>query len=356
MTLGFSRRMFACLTFDQRVETWLMCHVLAFEHFGGVVETIVPDNLKSAVIRCAFGVDDNDDAALNRSYRELARYYGFTIDPTPPRSPEKKGKVESDVKYVKRNFFTPRDLDELGLVRVRTDLIRWLTEIADLRVHGTTRERPIDRFEREEKAALEPLPPVRFELVTWKTAKVHGDSHVLFDKRLYSVPFEFLDQKVWVRATASTVAIYVNEKRVATHSRKSSGYRSTNEEHLPEHRRPWRHRSRSYWEQRAREIGDEAGRLVEAIFQSEGVASKLRVAQSIVTHLEKVPEDRANAASRRALHFGNLTYAGIKDILRQQLDLQPLPGTQRKSGVLEHPRFSRAPTDPILRHVKEAIQ
>ena len=93
MTLGFSRRMFACLTFDQKIETWLLCHILAFQRFGGAPETIVPDNLKSAVIRCAFGVDDNDDDALNRSYRELARYYGFTIDPAPPRAPEKKGKV-----------------------------------------------------------------------------------------------------------------------------------------------------------------------------------------------------------------------------------------------------------------------
>lgn len=87
MTLGFSRRPFAWLTFDQKVETWLICHILAFEYFGGVPETIVPDNLKSAVIRCAFGVDDNDDAALNRIYHELARYYDFTVDPTPPRAP-----------------------------------------------------------------------------------------------------------------------------------------------------------------------------------------------------------------------------------------------------------------------------
>ena len=258
------------------------------------------------------------------------------------------------MKYVKRNFFVPRDLDELGPDGIRTQLEYWLTEIADVRVHGTTRERPIDRFEREEKGALKPLPPVRFELVTWHKAKVHADSHVSFDKRSYSTPFELLGKKVWIRATATTVAIYANEERVATHSRKSAGHRSTNEEHLPECRRPWRHRSRGHWEEQARKIGDDAGRLVEAVFESEDVASKLRVALSIVTHLKKFPQERANAASRRALHFGNLKYGGIKDILRQGLDFEPLPGTERKSGVLEHPRFSRSPTDPIHRHVKEA--
>ncbi len=354
MTLGFSRRPFACLTFDQKVETWLICHILAFEYFGGVPETIVPDNLKSAVIRCAFGVDDNDDAALNRSYRELARYYSFTIDPTPPRAPKKKGKVESDVKYVKRNFFLPRDLDEMGPDRVRTELAQWLSEIADVRVHGATRERPIDRFDREEKDALKVLPPVRFELVVWKKAKVHPDTHVAFDKRMYSVPFELLGQTVWIRATPTTVAIYAHDERVATHSRKSKGHRSTNEGHLPERRANWRHRSREFWEERACKIGADAGRLVASVFGSEDVASKLRVAQSIVTHLEQFPIDRANAASRRALHFSNLTYRGIRDVLRQGLDYEPLPGTKQKNGVLEHPRFSRSPTDPINRHVKEA--
>jgi transposase len=99
MTLGFSRHMYGDLVFDQRIETRLRMHVAAFDAFRGVV---VPDNLKSAVVRAAFGVDD--DVILNRSYLELARHYGFQIDPTPPRSPQKKGKVESSVKYVKPTF------------------------------------------------------------------------------------------------------------------------------------------------------------------------------------------------------------------------------------------------------------
>lgn len=140
MTLGFSRRTFADIVYDQKIETWLSLHVAAFEHFGGVPEVIVPDNLKSAVIRCAFGVDV--DPVLNRSYRELARFYGFQIDPTPPRSPEKKGKVERDVRYLKGNFFAT--WESVDLPTDRKALWRWLAEVADLRIHGTTRRRPID--------------------------------------------------------------------------------------------------------------------------------------------------------------------------------------------------------------------
>lgn len=98
MVLGYSRHLFARVVFDQRVETWLGLHAEAFAALGGVVETVVPDNLKAAVVRAAFRADDT--AALNRSYRELARYYGFKIDPTPPYAPQKKGKVESAVKYL----------------------------------------------------------------------------------------------------------------------------------------------------------------------------------------------------------------------------------------------------------------
>jgi len=77
MTLGHSRHLFAQITFDQKVETWLQLHVNAYQFFGGVPRTLVPDNLKAAVIRAAYGVERR--AVLNRSYRELARHYDFII-------------------------------------------------------------------------------------------------------------------------------------------------------------------------------------------------------------------------------------------------------------------------------------
>ena len=82
MVLGHSRHQFARVVFDQRSETWLRLHALAFGFFGGVPATIVPDNLKAAVVRCAFGL--GEDPGLHRSYVELARFYGFKVDPAPP--------------------------------------------------------------------------------------------------------------------------------------------------------------------------------------------------------------------------------------------------------------------------------
>ncbi len=353
MTLGFSRRQFAHITYDQRVETWIYCHILAFEHFGGVPAVIVPDNLKAAVVRCAFA-PDRDENSLHRSYLELARFYGFLVDPTPPRSPEKKGKVEAAVKYVKSSFVAPRDLDAIGVDGVGAELRSWLQKVSDVRIHGTTRERPIDLFEREERAALKPLPPVRFEIVVWKRAKVHPDSHVVFERRLYSVPFRLIGQTVEIKAKGSSIAIYANDERVATHSTRDPGTHSTIEGHLPAERAPWRHRSHSYWQDRARALGSDVGKLVETIFAGQVGMSKLRVVQAIVTHLEPFPQERRSAACRRALEFGNHTYQGIKQILLKGLDREPLPSQQQlKFGELDKPRFSRSPSEFALSNRKE---
>ena len=339
MVLAWSRHQVVRVVFDQRIETWLQLHVEAFAELGGVPETIVPDNLKAAVVRAAFSVDDQSE--LNRSYRELARHYGFKVDPTPPYDAPKKGKVEAGVKYVKGNFFVGRK--ESDVEEVRRELRRWVYEIAGVREHGTTRQQPLEQFEAIERSALLPLPRTPWEPVVWRRAKVHRDTHIALDKRLYSVPWKHLGQRVWVRASAHTVAIYADDERVATHDRRGPGYRSTVEGHLPDHRGDLRHRSRTYWEARADVLGQEVGCYVRAIFDSDDVLSQLRAVQAVVTHLETFPVERARAACRRAEHFGSYGYAVLKNILRRGLDLEPLPSESPARLSLPSPRFARSP-------------
>jgi len=343
MTLGYSRHMVARIVFDQKVDTWLRIHIECFEELGGVPGTLVPDNLKAAVVKCAFGVDG--ETSLNRSYRELARHYDFVIDPTPPRSPKKKGKVESAVRYVKSNYFkahAPEDIRD-----AKRGLLRWLTEVAGKRRHGTTGKQPAEAFELEEKAHLRPLPTTRLELVAWQRAKVHPDCHVVFRREFYSVPWQLVGEHVELRVTRSVVTAYHNDEHVCVHDRVKPGQRSTNEAHLPDQRSSLRHRSRSHWESLAYAIGEPVGDYVRAIFDSDDVLSKLRRVQAVVTHLQSFPVHRARAACVRALHYQNFTYAGLKDILRRGLDLTPLPGGGNK--LAEHwsqkPRFSRVPTN-----------
>lgn len=348
MTLGYSRHLFARVVFDQRTETWLRLHIDAFHWFGGVPHVIVPDNLKAAVIRAAFGIDE--PAALNRSYRELARHFGFRVDPTPPRAPEKKGKVENSVRYVKTSFFRPR-AGELDATTVASALDRWVREIAGTRRHGTTHRRPLEVFEQEERAELLPLPAARFEWVIWKEATVHPDTHVLLDKRFYSVPWRFIGRKVWIRASPTMVTIYGDDQRIATHDRHGDGPRSTVDEHLPEHRADYRHRSRSFWEERADRMGEEVGAFVREVFDSDDVLYQLRAVQAIVRHLETFPVERARAACARARFYGAHSYGALKRILRLALDLEPLPTAVIPArGVLEAPRYARSAQELLTFH------
>ena len=219
MTLGFSRHAFCALAFDQKASTWIDLHVRAFVFFGGVPRVIVPDNLKAAVVRAAFAVDD--EPVLHRSYRELARHFGFQIDPAPPRAPQKKGKVEAGVRYVKHSVFATHE--SVDIHEDQRMLQRWVLEIAGTRRHGTTGRAPLELFEEQERAALLPLPATRWESVLWKQALLHRDSHIQVDGAFYSAPWTLLGEVLWVRCTEHTITIHHEEQRIATHRRVAQG-------------------------------------------------------------------------------------------------------------------------------------
>lgn len=347
MTLAHSRLSYAEFVFDQKIGTWLDVHVNAFECLGGVPRVVVPDNLKSAVIRALFGIDRS--AVLNRSYRELARAYGFRIDPTPARAPEKKGRVERDVRYVKANFLAT--LETVDIKEDQRQLMHWLREVAWTRRHGTTGRPPIELFNEEERGALLPLPPRRWDPVIWKPVTVHRDSHVQVDGAFYSAPWRLMGEKVWARCTRTNVAIWSMDEHVWTHARTARGKHQTVEGHLPEGRRELRHRSRGYWEQRAAGIGDQVAFLAKKVFDSDDVLLQLRRVQAIVTYLEGFPVSRAQNAARRALHFDIFEYRTIKSILAKGLDYQPLPEEParpwaKKSRYARVPRASLFPENP----------
>jgi transposase len=337
MVLAYSRHMFAKIVFRQDAATWQQLHVEAFAALGGVPKVIVPDNLKAAVVRCAFGLDD--DLAVNRGYIALARHYRFLIDPTPPRSPEKKGKVEAGVKYVANNFLATLP-DGLDIDETNRQLVHWVDAVAGRRIHGSTHRQPLEVFESEERATLQPLPPRPYVPVVWKKARVHADSHVAFDKRLYSVPYKFIGQDAWIEATPFEVVVYVDDLRVGIHDRRGGRVRSTEDAHLPAERVGHRHRGRDFWIRRAAALGDEVGLLVGEIFSLADAVSPLRTVQGIVMLFEKHPRDRANNTARRARHFGIRTYKGIAEILRKALDFDPLP-PDLPLALPPNPRFAR---------------
>ena len=305
----------------------------------------MPDNLKAAVIRAAFSSDE--PTSINRSYREVARHYGFVIDPTPPYSPEKKGKVESAVKYVKGSFFGPREIEDIE--SCNKQLSSWVLEFAGMRTHGTTRRVPLEVFENEERSALKALPEQRFKAILWHEATVGKNSHVAFEKRLFSVPWQNIGAKVWVKASGESVIIFRDHERIATHRRYGTEVYQTNEDHLPEGRRDLRHRHRGHWEARADEMGEEVGAYIREVFDSDDAHYPIRAVAAMIRHLEKVPPERARAACVRASFFANFQVRGLKGILDKGLDQEPLPKTCMSPHWVSNPRFARAATDFLQR-------
>lgn len=344
MTLGFSRHTFAELVFDQTVETWVRMHVRAFEYFESVPRVIVPDNLKAAVIRAAFGASDT--AVLHRTYRELARHYGFQIDPTPPRSPEKKGKVERGVGYIRRNFLATHDPKEFDAEQTRAALARWLREVAGTRRHAVTGRAPAELFAERELAAMLPLPRTAYEVVLWRDARVQRDVHVQVEGAFYSVPWPHMGQAVKVRLTRATVTIFLADAVVATHARASRGRRVTVEAHLPEHRGDLRHRSIEHWLVRAARVGPAVRGLVDDIVGDDDVLSPLRRVQAVVALLEAQPRERAERTADRARHFGCHDARGIRGILTRDLDLAAPVAAETEPGWMTGARFARRPASP----------
>lgn len=225
---------------------------------------------------------------------------------------------------MKRNYFATCAADDFETARA--GLQRWVMKIAGAREHGTTRRQPLEMFESEERAAMRPLPGARFEPARWHRAKVHDDAHVLFDRRMYSVPWTLLGKQAWVRATARSVVVYVDDERVATHDRRGSGQRSTVDAHLPLHRRDLRHRDEGWWLEQADAMGAEVGAFMREVLASDRELSLLSTVQAMVSHLRGFPAERARRACQRASRFGNHSYVGLRDLLAKGLDFEPLPG------------------------------
>lgn len=318
MTLSFSRHQYATLVFDQKVATWLRCHREAFAAFGGVPRRVVIDNLKAAITKAC-----GHDPVVQRSYREFAEHYGFLIAPCRPRTPEHKGKVESGVRYVDRNFLAGRPAETLEAAN--TALGRWVVEVAGLRCHGTTRKRPLDQFTRIEQAALLPLPAAPYDLGVWRQAKLHPDCHVVVDGAYYSAPYRLVGRTLWVRDNGTTVQIFHEHERLATHPWGPPGTRRTIADHYPPQKAAYLLATPQCCRHRAARIGVATTALIEALF-GERPLDRLRAVQAVLRLGDKFGAARLERACQRALCYGETSPRVLRRILDQGLDSERLPG------------------------------
>lgn len=336
-TLCYSRHQYAELVFDQKVITWIGLHRRAFEYFGGVPRRVVPDNLKAAVAKALV-----HDAILGEAYRQMALHYGFLISPTRPYTPRHKGKVESGVHYVQRNFMAGQEFADIHYAN--RQLKNWIQEVAGVRDHGTTHQAPLRLFKEFEQTALISLPVEPFSLCEIRTAKVHPDCHVVVAGSFYSAPYIYVGQKLDVYVRERVVELYQGQKLVATHVRcQQPGLWQTRLEHYPEHKAAYLQRTPDFCRQIAARLGPAASQVVETLL-SDRPLDRLRSVQAILRLEETVGAQRLEAACARAVYYGDLRYRRIKEILNAALDREPLPDAAPPQPASPH-TFARPVSD-----------
>jgi len=211
MTLGYSRRGFALGFLRERMADLLAAHEAAFAHFGGRCEFLLYDRMRTVVLGTSEG-----RPRLNPTFANFAGHWSFTPRLCQPYRAQTKGKVESGVKYVKRNFVPGRvfrDLEDFN-----AQLATWQLEVADLRVHGTTHQRPIDRFVDEARALAPTAGHPSFLEAMVRERAVADDWLVSIDGNRYSVPFMLIGKKVQVVRQGGSWVIRHRGAVVAEHA------------------------------------------------------------------------------------------------------------------------------------------
>lgn len=212
LTLGYSRRIFAIAYACERQPQWLEGIEAAFRHFGGTPVELLVDNARALV--------SHHDAAtrevtFNDTFRQFCEHWGVRPRACAPYRARTKGKDERAVQYVGRNAIAGRKFSSWDAFNAH--LVRWSRETADLRIHGTTGDRPIDRFDRAERAALKPLSAEPFLRVREVHRTVHTDGCVEVDTNHYSVPWRLIGKRVVVRVLDGKVIVLREDKHVASH-------------------------------------------------------------------------------------------------------------------------------------------
>ena len=331
--LGASSYTFARASWTQSLPDWIDAHCRAFTFFGGVTDTLVPDNLKAGVTH-----PHRYEPDLNPTYADMAAHYGVAVLPTRVAKPRDKAKVEVAVQVVERwilarlrhqTFFS---LDELN--RAIAELLVSLNERTFKKLPGSRRS----LFEQLERPALSSLPATPYVFATWKKVRVNIDYHIEVERHYYSVPYQLVKLQLDARISAHTVELFHRAKRVASHRRSNLPARHTTVvEHMP---RP--HREYAEWTPKrlidwARQSGPHTAQLVSHILSSrrhpqQGFRSCLGILRLAKTY----SKERLEAACHRALTIGATTYKSVESILKHNLDSQPLPKPAASSLPITH--------------------
>lgn len=322
---------------SQSIGDFIYALNCCLQDLGGVPQTLVPDNLKAAVIKT-----NPYEPDVNRVLEDFSNHYATTVTPARPRKPNDKALVENQVKLVYSRVYAK--------IRNQTffDLPSLNKAIKEkVKAHNQTRMQQKDycreeKFLADEKHALQQLPADTFEIKYYRSHKVAKNNHTYLgeDKHYYSVPYAYMGVQAKVIYTHSTVKIYSDTKCIAIHPRsyKKGGY-STQKEHLCSHHQHYSQRSPTYYLQKAYKHSETLYRYMEALFKQDKYPEQLyRTCDGILNLARKTNPQAFTKACQIALENTNYSYQFLKQILEN-----------RMTGNMEQTPVKSLPKHPNIR-------
>ncbi|MFA5817602.1 MAG: IS21 family transposase [Bacteroidales bacterium] len=320
--LPYSDYSFAIAVRSQSVEDFLYALGCCLQELGGVPEVLVPDNMKSAIIKASPYEPD-----INRALDDFANHYNTTVIPARAYKPKDKALVENEVGIIYTRVYAKlRNQQFFGLAPLNVGIK------GKIKDHNQTRMqlKPYSREEKflaEEKHLLQPLPEQPFQLKYYRELTVAKNNHILLypDKHYYSVPYVHIGSKVKVIYTRTMVHIYAKGQQVAVHVRDyKQGEYSSVKEHLCSAHQHYNDRSPSYYLDKAKSKSAAFYQLVELLFKQNRHPEQLyRTCDGLMSLQRKTEADVFSKACMMAIDYQNYSYRFVSNILKNKMTDEP---------------------------------
>ena len=303
---------------DMKSNHWIEAHVHAYSFFGGVTRILVPDNLKTGVIK-----NTRTELILNRSYHEMAEHYGTAIIPARPVKPKDKPNAEGTVKVLEtwilaalrnRKFFTFQELNKA---------IHKKLEEFNAKPFQKKKGSRLSAFLEEERDFLMPLPASPYETAVWSTATIQPDYLITVGDCKYSVPYEFIGKKVDIRAAENSIEVFYHGDRIASHVRKMYAPEPIYlPEHMPENHRKFLEYNTESFLDWGKSMGHSTHLVIKHfLFMHKVEQQGYKSCASLMKLADRYGTDRLENACAKALSYTpNPSLKNISTILKNGQD------------------------------------
>ena len=330
--MTYSQYAFVEAFINERTDNWIKAHNHMFQFFGGVTPMLVSDNCTTAVNHKK---SDWYTTTLNTTYHEMAEHYNIAILPARVRKPKDKPNVEGTVGSISTWITAALRNEQFFSLYELNEAIREKLDAFNARKFQKKECSRLSLFLGEEQPLLAPLPATPFELCEWKKATVQFNYHIAVDKMYYSVPFQYIREKVDVRVTETTLEIFFNHDRIASHRRLYGrlGQYSTVTEHMPEDHQRYLEWNGDRFRRWADTIGVNTRKVIDAILTSGKVEQQYyRSCMGLLRLAEKHSPARLEEVCAKALTYSSKpSYKSIQNLFAVMKKSNTDPVTEETS-------------------------